>query len=603
MRRTSPLAAVARLVLAFAAFAALALAGCGGASDGPADAGGRTDAGPRPDTWRPDAAVAPDAGPDARADVPSDAGGALADARDDGPADSRPDDAGPHDAGDAAPDVPDADAAPGPDGPTDAAAAPDVAPVSCLSDFDCEQAFPFHDPCERITCVDWFCRVAWIDDCCHTALDCFDWDPCTVDRCSETTRQCENAPSDDPACCVGPWLVQAGFEDGLPAGWEIEGPEDARAFWHVSQTRAATGAASLVFLDPQRGTYGTGYHELGAVRGPAVEVPLDAALPLLRFDLWLDTEWRLFTQAWADPTPLVYDRLTLHLDDGVRETAVWSSYASDVRGHTCGSGSPCAFRTVVSDLSEWRGRRVRPVWRFDTGDHVDNDWSGVALDNVGVELSCSAPPECFSAGDCNDADPCTDDRCQDGTCRHENNYLPGCCYDYELASWQFDPFSLSGFQVQPMEPLVRWHITERRKLTGAASLRFGHAGNGTYDSPGAAVAGRALSPPVSVPWWYNTTVDLNVWVDVEPWDPTAPERDQFQIVVVTPDDGVETVVWDRSLLTGAQYRTWVPVRIVLNNVQGRLAVVRFQFSSGDAEQNTGEGVYVDDIRVTRRCTF
>jgi len=184
-----------------------------------------------------------------------------------------------------------------------------------------------------------------------------------------------------------------------------------------------------------------------------------------------------------------------------------------------------------------------------------------------------------------------------------NNYLPGCCYDYELASWQFDPFSLSGFQVTPMEPLVRWHITERRFLTGTASLRFGHAGNDTYDSPGSPVAGHAQSPPLSVPWWYNTTVDLAVWVDLEPWDATAPERDRFQIVVMTLDDGAQTVVWDRSLLTAAQQRQWVPVRFDLNGVQGRVAVVRFEFSSGDAEQNTGEGVYVDDIRVTRRCDF
>ena len=599
---------------------ALALGACGGASDGggPSDGGGLRDGSGGGDVWvgRHDTGAASDTGglPDGDPDggaVDAGAGGDGADGADGADGGGAPDGvdgrdgAGPLDVlgdGADAPGVPDglADAAPDAVAPdaSDAVGPPDIGQIACEDDLDCELALPFHDLCDRVWCQDGTCRIARVEDCCLFDIDCFDWDPCTVDRCT-ALKQCENAPVEDASCCSGEWRVRADFEEGLPEGWEIVRPEGARAYWQVSSARAATGDRALAFLEPESGGYGTGYREHGDTRGPWFEVPTEAEQPLFRFDVYLDTEWRMFAGAWADPSPLVYDRLTVLIDDGAHETEVWSSYSIDVQGHTCTGG--CAFRSFAVDLGDFRGQRVRPVFRFDSGDHIDNDWTGAAIDNVGFELACGEPPECFSSSDCDDGDRCTDDACQGATCAHEKNYAPGCCYDFEVANWQFDPFSLSGFQIQPMEPLVRWHVSDRRAFTGGASLRFGHVGDATFDLPGEPVSGRAASPSVTLVPWVTTTLHFAVWVDTEPYDPVQIERDAFEVVVVTSENGDADVVWHRGFLDVGDHRTWVEVDIDLTQYSGQVVFLRFQFSSGDAEGNTGEGVYVDDVRLIRRC--
>ena len=588
--------------------AAAVLAACGGSGgSGPFDAGdGRPS---ELDVASPD--VLPEAGDGAATDIfgdlplPADASDEVAadaaDVPDEGPADLAPDlpDTDPPDGADVADGIEPSDADDVPD------IAADVPTVPCFSLEDCERAFPFAERCEVLHCIEGSCASTWIEDCCLDDAECFDWDECTDDRCDGGSRQCDNAPSEDPLCCAGSWLGDTGFEEGLPGGWTATGPDDARARWHVTTRQAASGAGGLSFADPASGTYDTGYREQGTLTGPWLDIPVDEDRPVFRFSLRLDTEWRHFEEPnWSTPWPLVYDLLTLslELDDGGGETEIWSSYSIDVAGTTC-DPTLCRWEEIGIGLDAFRGRRVRPIFRFDTGDHVDNDYAGPAIDDLGLLLACGTPPECLTSGDCDDQDPCTDDRCVARSCEHDPNYLPGCCYDYERASWHFDPLSLSGFTVVPSDELVRWHISESRAVTGTTSLRFGSLTNNTYDDPGRPVSGYAESPWVYMPYWNLVTLNLSVWVDVEPHDPVTPERDLFQITALVAGDGIaeETVVWDRSSLDANLRRTWVPIEVDLGAFATEMILLRFRFSSADSENNTGEGVYIDDIRVIRRC--
>ena len=480
----------------------------------------------------------------------------------------------------------------------------------CQSDEDCRWLEPPDDPCLSATCDSGECRLERLSDCCRDDLDCFDWDPCTTSHCVD--ERCVSHPIEDDECCSGEWLLQESFGPDAAEDWSFEGPEGDRARFHLSHRRVATGERALAFSYPATGRYESDYREYGTARGPWVSVPEDATQPLLRFDLYLDTEWRNFTShQWEDPWPLLYDRLTLELEDGDESVKVWTSYSEDVRGSTCrpvGHPDGCRFESYAVDLRPFSGRTVRPVFHFDTGDHVDNDYEGPVIDNVGILLDCGPPPECLASADCDDGDPCTDGTCRDNRCEFEPNYRPGCCYDYVHADWQFDPLSFSGFTPVPADSIVRWHPSELRSVTPPSSLRFGNVVNETYDLPGEAVAGTATSSAVALANWRPMMLYLELFLDIEPFDPAVPHRDLFRIIVfdVTGapfdlDNAPSTVLWERSELSAEDYRTWVPLAISLDDVAGRVIRLRFEFSSGDAEGNTGQGVFIDSVTIVRHC--
>lgn len=487
------------------------------------------------------------------------------------------------------------------DAPGDTTDAPDVTQVPCTVHEDCAGGvFVGYDECQMPACVGGFCTLADIVGCCLDDRHCHDWDPCTDDACVIGTRQCTNTPI--AGCCQGSWTIQESFEgDLLPVGWEADDPVNG-ARWHLRTGAGQTGARAVEFNDPTLGTYDTGFRAAGRLRGPWFDVPQSTDTPLLRFDLLLDTEWRTFTGgSWNDPSPLLYDRFDILLEepDG-NETLVWTSYAAEIRGTTCDLYF-CDFRSYRIDLSDWEGLRVRPVFAFDSGDHVDNAYRGPVLDNVGVLLSCGLPPECLTSADCDDGDPCTNNVCLNEACVFEPNYNPGCCYESTITTWTFDPENTQGFDIQPPGAPVRWHASSERAATLPSSLRFGNPVNTTFDNPGSAVAGTADSPSVGLMSWPWLALEFNVWIDVEDYDPLNPQRDLFRVLVVSLIDNSTTVIWDRSSVAPADHRRWLTVRVPLSSFGGQSVRLRLQFSSGDPESNHGEGVYVDNMKILRAC--
>ena len=564
-----------------------------------------TDAGPYPDTvTAPDTVAVADAAPalDTVADAGSDAGSDAVtetdtvDVPDTEAAGDAVTDAGSDAGSDAVMDA-------GSDAGSDTDTAADTGAPPCETAMDCLLAWGDDDPCVMYDCVDGSCVSEPRSACCLTNVDCNDWDVCTRDMCDTGAHRCLNLPSEDPECCRGSWLLQEDFDDGLPESWRVERPEEARAFWEVVALTNPPGQQVLRFRDPTLDGYGTGYHESGALWAAPLTIPADEPYPIFRFDLKLDTEWRLSEEPPQENDPRVYDKLTLSLLVDGEEEEVWSSYSPDVEGATCPQGAygDCEFGSFALLLDEYRGKSVQPVFRFDTGDHIDNDYAGPSLDNVGLELACRLPGECLSAADCDDQDPCYDDYCTDGACEHVPNYTSGCCYPYDQARWTFDPNYLAGFTVTPPSDVVGWHTSDLRSVSSPTSLRFGNRTAATYDDPGSPVAGQADSPTTTLSSYRRSVLTLQVWVDLEVFDNDAPERDRFQILLIDASDDSQFLLWDRSALAPAQHATWVPLEIDLDDFRGRVIFLRFRFSSGDDQENSGEGVYVDDIYVTRLC--
>jgi len=88
----------------------------------------------------------------------------------------------------------------------------------------------------------------------------------------------------------------------------------------------------------------------------------------------------------------------------------------------------CAF--VAADLTQFAGKSIDLIWRFDTLDGNDNLFKGVYIDDVVVSTYCEKSV-CKNLAACDDEDQCTDDYCagfankDDGQCINDLKY-PYC---------------------------------------------------------------------------------------------------------------------------------------------------------------------------------
>ena len=195
------------------------------------------------------------------------------------------------------------------------------------------------------------------------------------------------------------------YDSGSAPGWTFDLLDGSTIGWHVDTTRSFTAPASLYFGSQTTQTYDSGQRAHAQATTPIVPVPGGNVVTLLDFRLWLQTE--AFNQAIA------YDVLFVEvvLDDGSVDT-VWNS-VEGINGGTAG-----VFRHIQIELTPYAGQDVQLRFRFDSGDHLFNDFEGAYIDALELITTC-----CTEHGDCDDADDdCTIDSCQDGRC----NYIHTC---------------------------------------------------------------------------------------------------------------------------------------------------------------------------------
>jgi hypothetical protein len=148
-----------------------------------------------------------------------------------------------------------------------------------------------------------------------------------------------------------------------------------------------------------------------------------------------------------------------------------------------------------------------------------------------------------------------------------------------------------------------WHLTDRRGADGGHSAEhsfyFGDEIDGNYENGGVAAAGTLTSPIIDLTAAVSASLSFNYFLETEG---NGAQFDQA-IVSVAPIDGDYAPVASNTGDPAHEVLvdpsgTFLAVNIDLAAYVGQQVRVRFSFDTVDAQENTAEGFYVDDVTVT-----
>ena len=206
-----------------------------------------------------------------------------------------------------------------------------------------------------------------------------------------------------------------------------------------------------------------------------------------------------------------------------------------------------------------------------------------------VNTCCQADSECDD-GD----DVCTVDQCLGGDCVFTLKPIEGCCspviYDSPL-NVEDDTI---GWELSGSAPPCGWSLADSgQSLSAPGALYYGHPTNKSYACGDFGHQGTAQSPEFTVPTDFGTEVEFDIWMDVE----AAGGFDEVWVEVVSGTQ-VTTVFDKTGLLPTLEWNHRV---LSLAAWKGKTIQLRFRFDSIDGLFNDGEGVYVDNFKVTNDC--
>ncbi len=425
--------------------------------------------------------------------------------------------------------------------------------------------------------------------------------------------------------------------------------------WHLVDFDQFSGSAALYFGNPETQTYDSGDSKsFGTIRSPAFQMP-PYGTPKVSFKLKLDTE---HCASWATfAKPQIFDILTLSVvagDDVDNEVwsgpvKIWDSMAWDIKGCTWDQVEQAAvWKTVevglglgADEMANLKGKALRFEFKFWSEDKANNAFLGALIDDFSVDVICDS--NCYSPYDCpetNMAEPnCTIETCNQGSCGATSNPLqPDCCIQNELAGYDFEACSLDGWTPNPPAGQPRWQHHTGQKKSGSCALYFGNPTTGNYDNFPENSSGCVTSPivdltdPDSDVGFYYSEVEVSYWfwLDVEEdyfWadsyellmdqvvvdDPVGIEKTLLHkpCSQVSDPECSEEPIGEPCDLLGCETLTkgqWVYKSFILDvsdydwiPISPYRAVFKFCFDSGDANNNEGEGLYIDDFKVRTLC--
>ncbi len=464
------------------------------------------------------------------------------------------------------------------------------------------------------------------------ATDCPVTGVCDRPTCTDGLCGFETLPPEQ--CCNRDSLLVAGFDTGLDdfTVWTYQG--DSPVHWQSSPWRSVSGGGSLYYGDGASRTFVSADYVFGEATSPVVEVPA-TGYSFLSFQLFLATEFDDFVGEYYNP--LEADLFTVHVVEDIgsaqdplwtklKLTPVWTSHA--VRGTTLQQ-----FVPVGVDLTRWAGKKIRILLRFDPSDTEKNNYEGVYVDDLSIQhdpcvrRNCSSADDCFVDGvcktgtcqdqvcdvttvgpqgccsvqtECDDGNGCTVDGCLQNACVHDPIEKPGCCIPATLYEEHFDAATtLPGFAVADLSTPgvggahVGWERVDWNSRSDPGSMHFGN--DVDYDNGGVA-KGTATTSAIVLPSVGTFGATFQLFLNIEP----NAERDLFKVEVV--DGATATQVFAKTAVSGEHYSTWYSVPVIdLTAFRGKAIQLRFTFDSVDSQQNTGTGVFIDDLMVLKTC--
>lgn len=221
---------------------------------------------------------------------------------------------------------------------------------------------------------------------------------------------------------------------------------------------------------------------------------------------------------------------------------------------------------------------------------------------------------CSKPADCDDKDPCSADACEAGVCQHQPSGAPGCCggaifadsFDKGLGAW-----TAIDLKTPPQGGIV-WQTAAMtgkdggpRATSGSKALYFGRTdvpcdgGGGqcpTFDN-GKPVASSIQTQLIAVPKAAKVTLSWQLLLDVG-----AGYYDQLQVYALAAG-GSKELLWDKYTQmpdgsTGGKFKS---ISVDLTKFAGSKITLEVRFDSLDANNNSGEGVFIDDLVLSSTC--
>lgn len=502
-------------------------------------------------------------------------------------------------------------------------------------------------------------------DCCIGTVDCEDNNTCTKDQCKinagETQGVCANVPNgDNPACCAPTNLLTETF-DAAGASWQHVGENSKNVSWRLDPTCGSNNSPGMHFSDSTFASYDDqslgGNGAKGTICSSPIDLKLGTNYNVATFNLKMQTEWSGQSKANYKNPPLfgggIIDQLTVTVFAAGQlvQPPLWTSDV--VYGTTEGQ----TLKMSV-DLDAFAGKTVQLCFTFDAGDATANEFSGVCIDDVKVDITCdkieclnntdasclaNCDPVCgiptcnadhkcecpkianccTTDVDCDDKDSCTYDKCASGTCTHDliSNV---CCSPKTPIQEGLETGNLpSGWKVKnlsgnaqggygkPYDQTIKWNVAAFKAKTGTYALYFGN--NGTYNAGATVPAGTVSSPEFTVPANGTSLISFDLYLATE-WDgavfdvqPPSFVVDRMRVGLVDTSISdltkATTWLWSSYDIAGTTNGHWQSVVAHIPEAwKGKAGKLIFEFDAGTDGKNNFEGAYIDNILVDGMCT-
>jgi pyroglutamyl-peptidase len=158
-----------------------------------------------------------------------------------------------------------------------------------------------------------------------------------------------------------------------------------------------------------------------------------------------------------------------------------------------------------------------------------------------------------------------------------------------LARHGFEGGVALGWGLVSTSSSVSWGVSARRAAGGSYALYLGDPSRGDYDAQGNASRSTATMPTVTLPAGQPATLSFQLYIDTEP----GSDYDTLKALV----DG--SPIWHKDGPGNeVLQKQWQTISIDLSSHQGQSPLIAFEFDTVDSINNSGEGVFIDEILLT-----
>jgi len=135
-----------------------------------------------------------------------------------------------------------------------------------------------------------------------------------------------------------------------------------------------------------------------------------------------------------------------------------------------------------------------------------------------------------------------------------------------------------------------WNVSSARSPSGSFSLHYGTGTGGNFVGTGGRNSGSVTSPSFTVPSSGPVLLEFDIWREVEVFG--SGTWDEFSVSILPAGTTLYAVSRDGG--TGGAFEH---ITIDLAGFAGQTVQLSFFFDTGDANFNTFEGIYVDNVLV------